>query len=48
VRRQGYGARNGNYRHGRHTKGAIAERQLMRALLRQSRELLQRLDGVHG
>src|SRR5262249_14979739 len=37
------GQRNGNYRHGRHTKEAIAERQFMRALLKQSRELLQRV-----
>jgi hypothetical protein len=29
------GRRNGNYRHGRHTKEAIAERQFMRALIRQ-------------
>ena len=33
------GHRNGNYRHGRQTKEAIAERQLIRALVRQSREL---------
>jgi glucans biosynthesis protein len=37
------GPRNGNYRHGRHTKEAIAERQFMRALIRQSRELVQRI-----
>jgi hypothetical protein len=48
--RQGSGApsgpRNGNYRHGRHTKEAIAERQFMRALIRQSRELLQRVQAA--
>ena len=40
------GHRNGNYRHGQHTKEAIAERQFMRALLRQSRELLQRVEAA--
>lgn len=39
------GTRNGNYRHGRHTKEAIAERQFMRALLRQSRELSKRAEA---
>jgi hypothetical protein len=37
--------RNGNYRHGLHTKVAIAERQFMRALHRQSRELLKHVEA---
>jgi hypothetical protein len=42
------GPRNGNYRHGRETKEAIAERQFMRALLRQSRELVRQANNLHG
>jgi glucans biosynthesis protein len=42
------GPRNGNYRNGRHTKEAIAERRFVRALLRQSRELVQQISSVHG
>jgi hypothetical protein len=40
------GPRNGNYRHGRNTKEAMAEKQLMRALLRQLRKLLHRLQAA--
>ena len=36
------GSRNGNYRHGQSTYEAIAERKLMRSLLHQSRELLNK------
>jgi hypothetical protein len=34
------GQRNGNYRHGQFTKAAIAERQFLRALLKQSRDMI--------
>jgi glucans biosynthesis protein len=37
------GSRNGNYRHGRFTQAAIAERRLIRQLLRDSRDLLNSL-----
>jgi hypothetical protein len=37
------GPRNGNYRHGMHTYEAIAARKMLRALLRQSNELLCQL-----
>ena len=37
------GARNGAYRHGLYTAGAIEERHALRQLLRESRELLAML-----
>jgi hypothetical protein len=37
------GKRNGCYRHGRYTAEAVAERQALRALLRESRATLMRI-----
>ncbi|MDP7098055.1 MAG: HGGxSTG domain-containing protein [Rhodospirillales bacterium] len=34
------GPANGNYRHGRYTKEAIAERRSVRRLIREARELM--------
>ena len=40
------GPRNGNYRHGNCTKAAMAERRLLRELLKDARELALRICGA--